>query len=93
MKGYVIFSSEAAFNTAHEAAKTKAGLPRVGNVNGVPAPENQQTVELTSYHPTSWPADDTVVAFVDGGWPGNLKDGFVYKAKEDVTKYFPDEVE
>lgn len=91
MQGYVIFSSEAAFNTAHEAAKTASGLPRVGNVNGIPAPENQQTTEITSC--TSHPTDGTVVAFINGNWSEDQKAGFVYKTKEEASEYFPVEEE
>lgn len=89
MQGYVIFSSEAVFNTAHEEAKTTLGLPRVGNVNGVPAPENQQTTEITNC--TSHPTDGTVVAYINGEWPEDQKDGFVFKTQEEVSEYFPDE--
>ena len=91
MKGYVIFNSEAAFNTAHEAAKAAAGLPKVGNVNGIPAPENQQTTEITSC--TSHPSDGSVVAYINGEWPEDQKAGFTFKTKEEVTEYFPDEDE
>lgn len=89
MQGYVIFSSESAFNAAHETAKTAAGLPKVGNVNGVLAPQNQQTTEITSCY--SHPTDGTVVAYIEGCWPDNLKDGFVYKTTEEVAEYFPTE--
>lgn len=87
MQGYVIFSSEAVFNTVHETAKAAAGLPRVGNVNGIPAPENQQTIEITSC--TSHPTDGTVVAFINGNWFEDQKAGFTFKTKEEVTEYFP----
>jgi hypothetical protein len=89
MQGYVIFNSEAVFNTAHETAKVAAGLPKVGSVNGIPAPENQQTTEITSC--TSHPTDGTVVAYINGEWPDNLKDGFAYKTREEISEYFPDE--
>ena len=91
MQGYVIFSSEAAFNTAHEIAKTASGLPKVGNVNGVPAPKNQQTTEITSC--TSHPDDGTIIAYIGGEWPDAQKAGFTFKTKEEVAEYFPDEVE
>ena len=91
MQGYIIFSSEAAFNTAHEAAKTASGLPKVGNVNGAPAPENQQTTEITNC--TSHPTDGTVVTFISGGWPEDQQIGFIFKTKEEVSEYFPDEEE
>ena len=87
MQGYVIFSSEAAFNTAHEAAKTTMGLPKVGNVNGIPAPENQQTTEITSC--VSHPTDGTAVASIGGGWPEDQKAGFTFNTKEEVAEYFP----
>lgn len=91
MQDYVIFSSEAAFNAAHEIAKITIGLPRVGNVNGIPAPENQQTTGITSC--TFHPSDGSVVAYVNGEWPEDHKAGFTFKTKEEVAEYFPDEDE
>ena len=90
MSGYVIFSSEAAFDTAHAAAKVAAGLPKVGSVCGKLAPQNQQTTDLTSCVPH--PSDGTVVAEVNGGWPSNLKAGFTFKTREEVTIYYPEEL-
>lgn len=90
MQGWVIFESEAAFNTAHEAAKTAAGLPIVGEVNGTPAPQNQQTTEITSC--TAHPSSSTVVAYINGGWPEELKAGLEFKTAAEVSAYFPPEV-
>lgn len=89
MEGYVIFSSEAVFNTAHETAKTTNGLPKVGNVNGVPTPGNQQTTEVTSC--TEHPSDGTVVAYINGNWPDGQKAGFDFKTLAEVSEYFPEE--
>lgn len=89
MQGYVIFNSEAVFNTAHEVAKTTMGLPKIGNVNGIPAPENQQTTEITSCTPH--PTDGTVVALIGDEWDDSLKEEFTFKTKEEVNEYFPSE--
>jgi hypothetical protein len=89
--GYVIFSTQADFDVAHAAAKTAANLPKVGNVNGHPAIANQQTTEITSS--TAHPTNDTVVAFINGGWDVGLKAGFIFKTKEEVADYFPPEDE
>lgn len=35
------------FNDWHEQVKILEGLPKVGYVNGVPAPQNQQTTEYS----------------------------------------------
>ena len=87
---YVIFSSEAEFNTAHAAAKTEAGLPKVGCVTGKLAPQNQQTTDITLCVPH--PSDGTVVAEINGGWPDSLKAGFTFKTKEEVAIYYPEEL-
>ena len=86
MQGYVIFSSEAVFNTAHESAKTSAGLPKVGNVKGTPAPGNQQTTEITSCQ--THPTDGTAVAYINGGWPDNLKDVLRTRPKKRFRNIF-----
>ncbi len=90
MNGYVIFNSEDEFSVAHGAAKIAAGLPKTGSVNGVLAPNNQQTTEITSCK--AHPSNGTVVAYINGGWPANLKAGFVFLAKENVMEYFPEVV-
>jgi len=89
MSNYVIFKSRAAFDAAHAAAKTAAGLPRVGYRKGILAPESQQTTEITTAY--DHPSDGTVVAVVGGEWPNDLKDGFVFKTKAEVADYFPSE--
>jgi len=91
MTSYVIFSSQAAFDAAHATAKTTLGLPRIGQVNGVDAPLNQQTTEVTECYPH--PSDGTVAAEINGNWPENLKAGFDYKTKEEVSVYLPNEEE
>lgn len=86
---YVIFSSKAEFDTAHEVAKISAGLPRVGRVAGRLAPQNQQTIELTSYMPH--PSDSTVVAEINVGWPESLKADLTLKTKKEISIYYPEE--
>jgi len=90
MTDYVIFNSEDEFDTAHEPAKIEAGLPRVGNVNKVPAPQNQQTVELTAL--VAHPSDGTFAVEIDEGWPENQKDDLVLKTKEEVSVYYPEKI-
>ena len=89
MRQFAIFASQAAFDTAHAAAKLIAGLPRVGRVNGKLAPKNQQTVELTSWHPHR--TDGTVMAETGKGWPESKKEGFAFKTRAEVSNYFPEE--
>ena len=85
-QGYVIFNTIEEFNTAHEAAKILAGLPKVGFVNGVPAPNNQQTLEVTYAKPH--PTNDTVIAYINGGWDDSLKVGMEFKTEDEVSEYF-----
>jgi hypothetical protein len=86
-KGYVIFVSKAAFNTSHEAAKTAVGLPIIGNINGKLRPSLTQVTEITIPYPH--PSNGTVVAYIDDLWPEDMKEGFVFKTREEVSEYFP----
>ena len=87
MEGYVIFASEAAFNTAHDAAKAATGLPKVGLQNGASAPDNQKTTGIVTCY--SHPSDGTVVAYINGGWPEDQKGALTFKTLEEVAEYFP----
>lgn len=87
--GYVKFNNIAAFDAAHNAAKTAANLPRVGKVNGILAPQNQQTVAITRW--TLHPNDGTVVAYVNKSWKSSARGAFVYKTRGQVAEYFPEE--
>lgn len=55
------------FNTWHEAVKIAEGMPRVGYINGQPAPQNQQTVAYSEsiQHPDG--GDDYI--WSDGKYP------------------------
>lgn len=86
--GYVIFASESAFNAAHEAAKAAAGLPIIGNINGVERHDLTQVTEITICY--SHPSDGTVIAHINGGWPDDMKEGFEFKTREEVSEYFPE---
>lgn len=88
LKGWVIFESEAAFNIAHEEAKAMARLPKIGNVDGVPAPQNTQTINITYCIPH--PTDGTVVSPINGGWDNSLKGDLTFLTKEEVSGYFPE---
>jgi len=88
---YVIFSSRAEFDLAHEAAKQAAGLPRIGRVAGKLMPNNQQTTEITVCK--AHPSDGTAVAEINGGWPESLKAAFTFKTREEVAEYYPEVLE
>ncbi len=85
--GYVIFDTQALFDSIHNQGKISLGFPRVGRVNGRLAPHNQQTVEITRARPH--PSNNTVIAYVPEEWPENLKDGFTFRTQEEVSEYFP----
>ena len=91
VEGYVIFNTEAEFDEAHEQAKAAAGLPQVGTVSGKPAPQNQKTTNITYCKPH--PTNGTVIAYINGGWPENLKSGFDFKTRGQVAEYFPEDSE
>jgi len=68
------------FNNWHEPIKIKEGLPIMGYVNGVPAPENQWTVAYSStvknpngtddyiWNYGAYPTDLPIVDVNDLGW-------------------------
>ena len=89
MKGYVIFENQAVFDVAHNAAIQLAGLPRIGNVGGKPAPNNQQTTKITSCY--QHPSNETVVSYINGGWDESLKQGFDFLTRDQVSEYFPND--
>lgn len=91
-KGWVIFATEAIFNAAHNQAKETLGLPKHGEVNGKPAPNNQMTTDITACRPHNLaPINPTVVAYINGGWPEDQKTGFVFLTRDQVSDYFPDQ--
>lgn len=61
----------ATFTTWHNTAKIAEGLPRVGYINGVPAPQNQQTVNYSTPIQNPNGSDDYVWLY--GAYPINGK--------------------
>lgn len=55
------------FNTWHDVVKIKEGLPKVGYVNGQPAPNNQETTAYSSATQNPDESDDYVWRY--GAYP------------------------
>lgn len=83
-QGYVIFNTQAEFDAVHQAEREALGYDLTGTVQGVPAPQNQRAINITSavVHPT--PGDNRVVAYINGGWRDSAKAGFVFNTLEEV---------
>lgn len=78
----------AEFNTWHDATKLAEGLPKVGSVNGTPAPGNQQTVAYSDAiaHPTN--PDDYI--WQDGKYPIEGKT-MLSQSEVETLGWFPSE--
>ena len=83
MKGWVIFENEEAFNLAHQEAKDMVMPLQAINAGGI-APEDLWFKNITEcfQHPTN----NTVVAYINGGWPDSLKNGLTFYTKERCPK-------
>lgn len=57
----------AQFNTWHDSAKLSEGLPKVGYVNGIPAPQNQQTISYSDATQNPNGSDDYIWLY--GAYP------------------------
>ena len=69
----------AEFTTWHDAAKIAEDIPeggKIGCVNGIPAPDNQRTMEYSEVIPHTVNADDYIWVYngyVDGSLPSLTK--------------------
>lgn len=79
----------AEFNTWHDTVKTDEGLPKVGNQNGIPAPQNQQTIAYCDPIPHSVNVDDYI--WIDGKYPIE-GESMLSLAEVKVLGWFPEEV-
>lgn len=77
------------FNIWHEAVKIKEGLPKIGYVNGQPAPHNQGTTGYSQALQNPNKSDDYVWIF--GAYPIKGKQD-LSQADVDGLKWFPGDI-